>query len=90
MAQLLVRNIDEDVKARLKARAARNGRSLEAEVREVLRAAVSPAAQPLEPLPRPGLGTRMAAIFAGHGLTEEEAAAMELRGFTLEPPDFGR
>ena len=37
MAQLIVRNIDEDVVRRLKLRAAENGRSAEAEHREILR-----------------------------------------------------
>ncbi|MGG5819327.1 FitA-like ribbon-helix-helix domain-containing protein [Falsiroseomonas sp. HW251] len=39
MAQLLVRNVDEETVAWLKARAAANGRSVEAEHREILRAA---------------------------------------------------
>jgi plasmid stability protein len=42
MAQLIVRNLDEEVVAALKARAARNRRSVEAEHREILRAAVRP------------------------------------------------
>ncbi len=37
MAQLIVRNIDDDVVRRLKLRAAENGRSAEAEHREILR-----------------------------------------------------
>lgn len=37
MAQLIVRNIDEDLVRRLKIRAAENGRSAEAEHREILR-----------------------------------------------------
>ena len=36
MAQILVRNVDEEVVARLKQRAANNGRSLQAEVKMVL------------------------------------------------------
>lgn len=36
MAQLVVRNLPDDVKERLKRRAKRHGRSLEAEVRDVL------------------------------------------------------
>lgn len=36
MAQILVRNLDESVIERLKARARNNGRSLEAEVRQIL------------------------------------------------------
>lgn len=40
MAQLIVRNIDEIVVEALKQRAARNGRSAEAEHREILREAL--------------------------------------------------
>ena len=36
MAQVLVRNLSDDVVRRLKRKAARNGRSLEAELRKVL------------------------------------------------------
>ena len=39
MATLIVRNVDEEVKARLVRRAAKNGRSTEAEIRELLKAA---------------------------------------------------
>lgn len=39
MAQVLVRNVPDDVVTRLKQRAARKGRSLEAELRYVLEAA---------------------------------------------------
>ena len=38
MAQLIVRNLDEDLVRRLKERAARNGRSAEEEHRQILRA----------------------------------------------------
>lgn len=40
MAQLIVRDLDEEVVAALEARAAANGRSAEAEHREILRAAL--------------------------------------------------
>lgn len=40
MAQLLVRNLPDDVKDRLRARAERHHRSVEAEAREILAAAV--------------------------------------------------
>jgi plasmid stability protein len=40
MAQLVVRNLDGDVKERLRERAAKHGHSMEEEVREILRAAV--------------------------------------------------
>ncbi len=41
MAAISVRNLDDDLLARLKRRAARNGRSAEAEVRDILRHALS-------------------------------------------------
>ncbi len=40
MAAISVRDLDEDVAARLKVRAARHGRSMEAEVRAILTGAV--------------------------------------------------
>nr|WP_254452307.1 hypothetical protein [Roseicella sp. DB1501] len=43
MAQLLVRNLDEAVVERLKARAARAGRSLEAELRDILTTVAKPS-----------------------------------------------
>jgi len=46
MAQLLVRDIESDVVRELKVRAARNGRSAEAEHREILRQALRRAAPP--------------------------------------------
>jgi len=41
MAQLIVRNLDADLVARLKRRAAEHGRSAEAEHREILRRALA-------------------------------------------------
>lgn len=41
--QLIVRNLEEEVVAELKVRAARHGRSAEAEHREILREALLPA-----------------------------------------------
>jgi plasmid stability protein len=41
MAQLIVRNLEDKVKAQLRQRAARHGRSMEEEVREILRAAAN-------------------------------------------------
>ena len=40
MATLTIRNLDEDTKARLRIRAARNGRSMEEEARNLLATAV--------------------------------------------------
>jgi len=42
MAQLIVRNLEEDLVRRLKVRAAEKGRSAEAEHREILRQALAP------------------------------------------------
>lgn len=42
MAQLIVRNLEEGLVRELKIRAARHGRSAEAEHREILRAALEP------------------------------------------------
>lgn len=42
MAMLTVRNLPEEVHRALRARAAKHGRSTEAEVREILEAAVKP------------------------------------------------
>lgn len=42
MAQLIVRNLDDDVVKRLKKRAAESGRSAEEEHRHILRAALRP------------------------------------------------
>ena len=44
MAQLTVRNVDDAIAAALKARAARAGRSAEAEHRRILEAALRPGA----------------------------------------------
>jgi len=44
MATLTIRNLDEKVKSRLRVRAARHGRSMEEEAREILRFALNAAA----------------------------------------------
>ncbi len=46
MASITIRNLDDDLKRRLRVRAAENGRSMEEEVREILRHAVSPPSAP--------------------------------------------
>ena len=40
MASITVRNLDEELKQRLRVRAAENGRSMEQEVREILKTAL--------------------------------------------------
>ncbi len=78
MAQILVRNLDEHVKAGLARRAARHGRSLEAEARAILAEAVGP--------PEQGLGSRIAQRFAGIGLDEplEPMPAITIRPVTFD------
>jgi plasmid stability protein len=82
MAQLLVRNLDRDVKERLKRRAARHGRSMEEEARHILREAVKPVGSKQK-----GLGTRIARHFKRIGFTEE---IRELRGYPVRPARFGK
>jgi len=82
MAQLVVRNLDDDVKAKLRRRAAAHGCSMEEEVRAILRAAVN-----AEAVRKTGLGTRIAARFASIGLRDEEAIP-ELRGYAPKPATF--
>ena len=72
MAQLLVRHIEDDVKAKLQRRARRHGHSTEEEVREILRNAVRD-----EDGARVPLGSRLSARCAGSGLTQD---LPELRG----------
>lgn len=60
MATLTIRDFDDDLKAALRVRAAQHGRSMESEVREILRHALSePDITVAE-----GLGSRLAALFA--------------------------
>ena len=66
MAQLIVRNLEEEVKHRLRRRATRHGHSMEEEVREILHDALKNEDRPLTPL-----GSRLAARFAGRGLDHE-------------------
>jgi plasmid stability protein len=61
MAQLVVRSLPESVKKRLKARAVRNGRSLEGEVREILNiASIGGSVAESESV---GIGTQLIEIF---------------------------
>ena len=80
MAQLVVRNIENSVKARLQQRAKRNGRSMEAEVREILRAAAGKSSSS-----EYGFGSEITALFAENGIDFD---IPELRGYTINPPNF--
>lgn len=83
MAQILVRNLDDRLKARLERRAKRNRRSMEAEVREILQNALSKE----EATPKVGFGTASVALFSGRGVTLDEPIH-EWRGNPLEPIKF--
>lgn len=84
MAQILVRNVETQLKTRLQRRAKRNGRSMEAEVRELLRDALKD-----EDAPQRKLGTEIVALFSGQGIGLKEGEVIrELRGYPLEPIKF--
>ncbi len=57
MAALTIRNLDDDIKAKLRVQAALHGQSMEEEVRSILRQAFTPAAVG-------GLGQRLQQRFA--------------------------
>jgi len=80
MGQLIVRNLEDAVKRKLQRRAARHGRSMEEEIRDILRDAVRN-----EGKPRKGLGTEIAELFKG---IELEEPIQEFRGFDIKPPKF--
>ncbi len=70
MAMLTVRNLPDEVHRALRVRAATHGRSTEAEVREILEAAVKPEG-------RVKLGTLLAEIGRQTALSDEEFALFE-------------
>ena len=72
MAQLVVRNLEDALKERLRRRAREHGRSMEEEVREILRNALKGDDRQQE-----GLGTRLARRFKGRGIDFD---IPELRG----------
>jgi plasmid stability protein len=80
MGQLVVRNLGNAVKAKLQRRAKRHGRSMEEEVRVILRSAVND-----DDVGAGGLGTEIAALFLKAGLDTDVA---ELRGHKVMPPSF--
>lgn len=80
MAQLLVRNLESQLKARLQRRAKRHGRSMEEEARDILRNALRE-----EGTSACGLGTEIAALFHENGLTDD---IPELRGHSVTPAEF--
>jgi plasmid stability protein len=81
MAQLIVRNLDEAVKRKLKRRAERHGHSMEEEARDILRNALKDEDRPQE-----GLGSRIAKRFKGIELPED-IPELEIK---LRVPKFDR
>ncbi len=82
MAQLLVRNLEEQLKTCSQRRAKRHGRSMEAEAREILRHALRE-----EQSPRLGFGSATVALFSEQGVTLDEPVR-EWRGYPVEPVKF--
>lgn len=85
MAQLIVRNLEDDVRDKLRDRAKSHGRSMEEEVRDILRAAVvqSPA------MKGKGLGSQIAELFRGQAdLGDEPFVVDGARGGVPEPMSF--
>ncbi len=80
MAQLLVRQLDQDLKDALQRRARAHGRSTEEEVREILRDAVrAERAAPVQ------LGSTIASRFRGEGIEQDFP---ELRGHPARAADL--
>jgi len=79
MATLTIRDFDDDLKAELRIRAAEHGRSMESEVRAILRSVLT------KPASGPGMGTRIRQRFTGSDdlsieppIRNERARAVEL------------
>ncbi len=75
MASLSVRNLGDDLLARLKRRAARHGRSAEAEARDILGRALSGEAE----IDFDGLAAELRALTAGRDHTPAEDLVRESR-----------
>ncbi|BBX96689.1 FitA-like ribbon-helix-helix domain-containing protein [Mycobacterium lacus] len=78
MATLTIRDFDDDLKAALRVRAAEHGRSMESEVREILRAVLE------RPSSGPGMATRIRQRFSDIG-----DADLELPNRTERPRAAG-
>jgi plasmid stability protein len=80
MAQFVVRRLEQDVAEKLRQRARKNARSMEDEVRHILRSAVrQDAAGPHK------LGSRIARRFRRAGLTSD---LPEFKGVLARPADL--
>jgi len=81
VAQVIVRNLEDSVKRKLQRRAAKHGRSMEEEAREILRNALRD-----EGRSEYGLGTEIAELFKGIEL-EEPIRELKIR---LRIPKFDK
>jgi antitoxin FitA len=79
MASLTIRNIDDALKAKLRLRAARHGRSMEEEARQLLRQGL------VQSPPSTGLGSRISRRFADVGGVDLPAVK---RSRPRRPPTF--
>ena len=79
MASITIRNLDDDLKRRLRIRAAEHGRSMEEEARDILRHVVT------EPTPPRNLAASIRARMAPLGGVELDLPAREAM---REPPRF--
>ena len=79
MAQLVVRNLEDDVKERLRRRAKKHRCSLEELVRDILRDAAK------DKRPTGGLGSEIAALFKD---LDFDFDIPELRGHPVRPAKF--
>ena len=80
MASLTIRNLDDDLKRKLRVRAAHRNRSMEDEARDILRTALAQ-----EPAEIRNLADAIRELVEPLGGVELE---LPPRGPTLEPPDF--
>ncbi len=80
MASMTIRNLDDDLKARLRLRAARHGQSMEEEARSILRSVLQ-----TEPLSGKSLVDSIRTLVEPHGGIELELPAREPM---RDPPDF--
>ena len=72
LASITVRNLDDGLKRRLRVRAAENGRSMEQEARDILRAALDGEAAPVR-----NLGTALHELFKPFGGVDLEIPPRE-------------
>ena len=85
MATLTIRNIDPEVKKRVRVRAAENGRSMEAELRQIINDAVGNPPDAKKETGR-DLAEAIRRRFAPYGGVELDIPPREVG---REPPDFG-